>query len=150
MTEATIFIQEHAAAAALSGPASPTKTAEPVFTDFGGFARVGPTTPTRAGRFSDASVDQTEARKTTVRRFGRSNRRALWFNARARFTNELGPRIRDKPSICFSGKYRTFDPPEGPGELPTRSDPIASDIANLVTSLPKLKPVTQPTNWVEP
>jgi hypothetical protein len=36
-------------------------------------ARVGPTTPTRARRLSDASVDPTDARKTTVRRFGRSN-----------------------------------------------------------------------------
>jgi hypothetical protein len=34
-------------------------------------ARVGPTTPTRAGRLADASVDQTDARKATVRRFGR-------------------------------------------------------------------------------
>ena len=36
-------------------------------------ARVGPTTPTRAGRLADASVDPTDARKATVRRFGRSN-----------------------------------------------------------------------------
>jgi hypothetical protein len=39
-------------------------------------ARVGPTTPKRAGRLADASVDPTEARKATVRRFGRSHRRA--------------------------------------------------------------------------
>jgi hypothetical protein len=38
--------------------------------------RVGPTTPTRAGRLYDASVDPTDARKATVRRFGRSDRRA--------------------------------------------------------------------------
>jgi hypothetical protein len=37
-------------------------------------ARVGPTTPTRARRLYDASVDPTEARKATVRRFGRSSR----------------------------------------------------------------------------
>jgi hypothetical protein len=30
-----------------------------------GIARVGPTTPTRVGRFSDASGDQTDARKAT-------------------------------------------------------------------------------------
>src|SRR5262249_17306472 len=36
-------------------------------------ARVGPTTPTRARRLYDASVDPTEARKATVRRFGRSD-----------------------------------------------------------------------------
>jgi len=36
--------------------------------------RRGPTTPTRAGRLADASVDPTEARKATVRRFGRSDR----------------------------------------------------------------------------
>jgi hypothetical protein len=28
------------------------------------FARVGPTTPTRAGNLADASVDQTDARNT--------------------------------------------------------------------------------------
>jgi hypothetical protein len=40
-------------------------------------ARVGrPPTPTRAGRLADASVDPTEARKATVRRFGRSDRSA--------------------------------------------------------------------------
>jgi len=32
--------------------------------------------PTRAGRLADASVDPTDARKATVRRFGRSDRRA--------------------------------------------------------------------------
>src|SRR6516164_4937625 len=31
-----------------------------------GLARFGPTTPTRAGRLADASVDPTEARKTKV------------------------------------------------------------------------------------
>jgi hypothetical protein len=36
-------------------------------------ARVGPTTPTRARRPFDASVDHTDARKATVRRFGRSD-----------------------------------------------------------------------------
>jgi hypothetical protein len=36
-------------------------------------ARVGPTTPTRAGRLTDASVDPTEARKATTRRFRRSD-----------------------------------------------------------------------------
>jgi hypothetical protein len=40
------------------------------------FARVGPTTPTRAGRLADASVDPTDARKATVRCFGRSDRSA--------------------------------------------------------------------------
>jgi hypothetical protein len=39
-------------------------------------ARVGPTTPTRARRLFDASVDPTDARKATVRRFGRSDRPA--------------------------------------------------------------------------
>src|SRR5262249_34146456 len=39
-------------------------------------ARFGPTTPTRAGRLADASVDPTEARKAAVRRFGRSDRSA--------------------------------------------------------------------------
>jgi hypothetical protein len=39
-------------------------------------ARLGPTTPTRARRLADASVDPTEARKATVRRFGRSDRSA--------------------------------------------------------------------------
>jgi hypothetical protein len=38
-----------------------------------GLARFGPTTPTRARRLSDASVDPTDARKATVRRFGRSD-----------------------------------------------------------------------------
>jgi hypothetical protein len=41
----------------------------------GRVARFGPTTPTRAGRLADASVDHTEARKATVRCFGRSDRR---------------------------------------------------------------------------
>jgi hypothetical protein len=36
-------------------------------------ARFGPTTPTRANRPFDASVDPTEARNVTVRRFGRSD-----------------------------------------------------------------------------
>ena len=40
-------------------------------------ARVGPTTPKRARRPFDASVDPTEARKATVRRFGRSHRSRL-------------------------------------------------------------------------
>jgi hypothetical protein len=39
-------------------------------------ARFVPTTPTRARRPFDASVDHTDARKATVRRFGRSHRRA--------------------------------------------------------------------------
>jgi hypothetical protein len=39
-------------------------------------ARVGPPTPKRATRLADASVDPTDARKTTVRRFGRSDTRA--------------------------------------------------------------------------
>ena len=33
-------------------------------------ARFGPTTPTRARRLADASVDPTDARNATVRRFG--------------------------------------------------------------------------------
>jgi hypothetical protein len=37
-------------------------------------ARFGPTTPTRARKLADASVDPTDARKATVRRFGRSYR----------------------------------------------------------------------------
>jgi hypothetical protein len=36
-----------------------------------------PTTPTRAKRPFDASVDPTDARKATVRRFGGSDRNAL-------------------------------------------------------------------------
>ena len=40
-------------------------------------ARFGPTTPTRATRLYDASVDPTDARKATVRRVGRSDRSAL-------------------------------------------------------------------------
>jgi hypothetical protein len=39
-------------------------------------ARVGPLTPTRARRLFDVSVDQTDARKATIRRFGRSDRGA--------------------------------------------------------------------------
>jgi hypothetical protein len=37
---------------------------------------VGPTTPTRAGRLADASVDPTEARNDILGCFGRSDRRA--------------------------------------------------------------------------
>jgi hypothetical protein len=33
-------------------------------------ARVGPTTPTRAGRLADASIDQSEARNHPVRLAG--------------------------------------------------------------------------------
>ena len=39
-------------------------------------ARFGPTTPTRAGRLADASVDHTEARNNILGCFGRSDRRA--------------------------------------------------------------------------
>jgi hypothetical protein len=39
--------------------------------------RVGPTTPTRARRLADASVDPTDARKDIVVCFGRSDRSRL-------------------------------------------------------------------------
>jgi len=39
-------------------------------------ARFGPTTPTRAGRLPDASVDPTEARNDILGCFGRSHRSA--------------------------------------------------------------------------
>jgi hypothetical protein len=42
-----------------------------------GLARFGPTTPTRARRLADASVDPTDARKATVRRFSRSDRNVI-------------------------------------------------------------------------
>jgi hypothetical protein len=40
-------------------------------------ARVGPTTPTRAGRLSDASVDPTDARNDILGCVGRSVQRGL-------------------------------------------------------------------------
>jgi hypothetical protein len=42
-------------------------------------ARVGPTTPTRAGRLADASVDPTDARNDILGCFGRSDRSALRY-----------------------------------------------------------------------
>ena len=53
-------------------------------------ARVGPTTPKRAERLFDASVDPTDARKATVRRFGRSDSRS------DRSAQELPPDCRVK------------------------------------------------------
>jgi hypothetical protein len=60
-------------------------------------ARFGPTTPTRAGRVADASVDYTEARNDIVGCFGRSDRSAQrrWLRLR-----RLGrPPRRESPWI---------------------------------------------------
>jgi hypothetical protein len=68
---------------------------------------------TDAGRAFDASVDPTEARKATVRRFGRSDRRAQERGCKCRLT---APRKR-----CDSGTSRNPDecaPPVNPSRRP--------------------------------
>src|SRR5262249_49944853 len=53
-----------------------TMAYRPMFTLQFKASAIRPTTPTRARRLADASVDPTDARKATVRRFGRSDRSA--------------------------------------------------------------------------
>jgi integrase len=58
-------------------------------------------TPTRARRLADASVDHTDARKATVRRFGRSDRRRL-PNAEVQRPTERGPPGGKRQQGCIA------------------------------------------------
>src|SRR5262249_49329129 len=73
-------------------------------------ARVGPTTPTRARRPFDASVDHTDAHKATVRRFGRSDRSAQRYGpCHSLIVSIDGPRGHSpnrRPPPCDRGTGR--------------------------------------------
>jgi hypothetical protein len=106
-------------------------------------ARVGPTIPTRAGRLADASVDPIDGRKVTVRRFGRSDRRAqgdrptLRSIRPTRAAPELKGVLRVRPPACRAGPD-----PGRPGYARIRTSwPSIMAQANASASMPRRRAI---------
>jgi hypothetical protein len=107
--------------------------------------RVGPTTPTRAGRLADASVDPTDARNDIVGCFGRSDRRAQHSGKQhgdqtALYGLERRPEFCPRAGVCLGdvrrGRCEHADEPRGlPVQSPFRQVRHVAELPGRVKDL---------------